>query len=266
MPPQPTHTASQTVAAIPAASTTLLARLPRDVQHRLLSLCTRVALEKDALLSEAGAPARWAYLPCTGLVSLQTMTQDAETVEIAMVGNEGVAGLALASSSVAAPHTAVVVISGEAYRLPAETLQSEFEHCIQLQRVLVQYWHQMMIEMAQGSACHRFHSARQRLARWLLSASERTQSSRIDLTQERLAQVLGLQRTGVTVASVALQDAGAIKSRHGRITILDSRRLATSACECWSAGRTQRGERSIVEGSPSSASRRSLPRKCEESG
>ena len=90
-----------------------------------------------------------------------------------------------------------------------------------------------MTDIAQGSACHRFHTARQRLARWLLSASDRTQSVRIELTQERLAQALGLQRTGVTVASVALQDAGAIKSRHGRITIIDRRRTESLACECY---------------------------------
>jgi CRP-like cAMP-binding protein len=84
-----------------------------------------------------------------------------------------------------------------------------------------------------GSACHRFHTAHQRLARWLLMASDRTRSSRVELTQEQLAHVLGLQRTGVTVANVALQDAGAIRSRHGRITIVDRKRLENLACECY---------------------------------
>jgi CRP-like cAMP-binding protein len=97
----------------------------------------------------------------------------------------------------------------------------------------------MRPEIAQGFACHRFHTARQRLARWLLSASDRTQSVRIELTQERLAQAIGLQRTGVTVASVALQDAGDIKSRHGRITMIDRRRLESRACECYRFGREQ---------------------------
>jgi len=91
----------------------------------------------------------------------------------------------------------------------------------------------MIGEIANGSACHRFHTARQRLARWLLMASDKIQSSRIELTQEQLAEILGLQRTGVTVANVALQDAGAITSRHGRIRIVDRVRLQTAACECY---------------------------------
>jgi CRP-like cAMP-binding protein len=238
MSPQPAQTALQpTPAARPSATNTLLAQLPRDVQQRLLSHGTRVPLNKEAVLTEAGMPVAWVFLPCSGLVSLQTMTQDGETVEVAMVGHEGVAGLPLAAASAVAPHTAVVVIPGEAHRLRADAVQTEFERSAPLQRALIQYWHVLMTEIAQGSACHRFHTARQRLARWLLSASDRTQSVRIELTQERLAQALGLQRTGVTVASVALQDAGAIKSRHGRITIIDRRRTETMACECYSMGR-----------------------------
>jgi CRP-like cAMP-binding protein len=161
------------------------------------------------------------------------MTRDGETVEVAMVGKEGVAGLPPSSAHAVAPHTAVVVMAGEACRLPVDAWQTECERSASLQRALVQYWQLIMIEMAQGSACHRFHNARQRLARWLLSASDRTQSSRIEMTQEHLAQALGLQRTCVTVASVALQDAGGIRSRHGRITILDRRRIEAMACECY---------------------------------
>jgi hypothetical protein len=98
---------------------------------------------------------------------------------------------------------------------------------------LIQQWHQMMREIANGSACHRFHSARQRLARWLLAATDRVHSSHMDLPQEQFANVLGLQRTGVTVASVALQDAGAIAARHGRIRIVDRPRLRPASCECY---------------------------------
>jgi CRP-like cAMP-binding protein len=158
------------------------------------------------------------------------MTEDGETVEVAMVGREGVVGLPGAATS---PYAVVVALPGEALRLRAETLQNECQRDLALQRILTQYWLALMADIAQGSVCHRFHSARQRLARWLLSASDRTASPRIDMTQERLGQALGLQRTGVTVASVALQDTGAIKSRHGRITIVDRHRLETLACECY---------------------------------
>ena len=216
---------------------TLLSRLPKDAQQRLLSHCTRVPLDKHELLSETGTPVKWAYLPCSGVVSLQTMTEDAESVEVAMVGSEGLVGLPMASTSDLCPHTAVVVIPGDALRLRPDVLQAEFERNPALQRVLVHYWHALITDIAQGSVCHRFHTARQRLARWLLSASDRTQSARIQMTQERLGQALGLQRTGVTAASVALQDAGAIKSRHGLITILDRRRIESMACECYRLSR-----------------------------
>jgi CRP-like cAMP-binding protein len=161
------------------------------------------------------------------------MTEEGETVEVAMIGNEGIVGLPFGLTVAMAPHTALVVLPGEALRLPANVLQKELERDAALQRVLMQYWHTLIIQIAQGSVCHRFHTARQRLACWLLAASDRTQSPRIHMTQERLGDALGLQRTGVTAASIALQDAGAIKSRHGRITILDRRRIETLACECY---------------------------------
>ena len=129
MPSQPTQTAPPP--ATPATSrpgvNRLLQQLPADVQQRLLSQSTRVALKKEALLTEAGTAVAWVYLPCSGLVSLQMMTQDAETVEVAMVGNEGIAGVPLAAASTIAAHTAVVVIVGEAHRLRADALQTEFE-------------------------------------------------------------------------------------------------------------------------------------------
>jgi CRP-like cAMP-binding protein len=228
---------SQSGAAAVQPSSTFLSRLPRDSQQRLLAQSTRIILNQEHRLCEAGSPLTWAYLPCAGVVSLQTMTEDGETVEVAMVGREGVVGVPVLEASDIATHSAVVAVRGEALRLNAEALQKELGRDVALQRALIQYWHSLMTDMATRSACHRFHSARQRLARWLLAASDRAQSPQIHMTQERLAQALGLQRTGVTVASVALQDAGAIKSRHGRITIVDRQRLETLACECYRVGR-----------------------------
>ena len=159
------------------------------------------------------------------------MTQDGNSVEVSMVGREGVATLPCIGDATAA-YATIVTAPGDALRLRADALQSECERTPVLQRALAQHWHLMMSEIANGSACHRFHTARQRLARWLLTASARIQSSHIELTQEQLAGILGLQRTGVTVASVALQDAGAITARHGRIRIIDRSRLQHAACEC----------------------------------
>jgi len=211
----------------------LFASLPPDLQQRMNGASSRVALEKSAVLIEAGAPQMHVYFPCTGLLSLQTNTQDGNSVELAMVGREGVAPPLAVLASTPAPYTTTVTVAGEALRLRADALQSECDRHPALQRALIHQWHVMMTEVALGSACHRFHTGRQRLARWLLMASDRIQSSRIELTQEQLGEVLGLQRTGVTAANVALQDAGAITSRHGRIRIVDRARLQGASCECY---------------------------------
>ena len=235
----PLHTsiASPAGAAATASRSRFLSRLPPDTYQRIVSQTTRVPLAKEEHLYETGMPLTWSYLPCSGLVSLQTTTLEGGSVEVAMIGSEGMVGVPAPSVSAAAPQTAVVVLPGEALRLRSDILQRELERDAALQRALIAYSYALIAEIAQGSVCHRFHTARQRLARWLLAASDRTQSQRILMTQERLGQALGLQRTGVTPASVALQDAGAIKSRHGRITITDRRRLEAIACECYQAGR-----------------------------
>lgn len=210
----------------------LMARLPLETQQRLVSQCTRVTLTKGQLLTEAGAELTWSYLLSSGLVSLQTMTEDGDSVEVAMIGSEGIVGLPLGATSPIL-HTAIVVIPGDAFRVRADVLQREFESDATVRRAMIQYWHELTMLIAQGSVCHRFHTARQRLASWLLAAADRTQSLRIQMTQERLGDALGLQRTGVTAASIALQDAGAIKARHGRITIVDRGRVEAMACECY---------------------------------
>jgi CRP-like cAMP-binding protein len=203
------------------------------VKQRIETLSTRVPAERDAELAQAGEISAWTYLPVSGLVSLQKMTEDGDTVEVAMIGREGMVGFPLAGLGLPSPHTAVVMLRGEALRIKTEILQPEFDRNAPLQRTLLHYWHSLMAQMMRGSACHRFHSTRQRLARWLLEASDRTESATIDMTQERLAQALGIQRTGVTTASVSLQDLGVIRARHGRITLLNRQQLRDLACDCY---------------------------------
>lgn len=236
-PLQQTH-ASHAPTASPSrpGGNRLLAALPADVQQRVHGMATRMPLEKSAVLVDAGAVQTHVYFPCSGLLSLQTMTQDGNSVEVAMVGREGVATLPFAHGATAA-YATIVTTAGEALRIPAEALQAECDRAPALQQLLLQSWHRMMGEIASGSACHRFHTARQRLARWLLIATQRLQSSHIELTQEQLGEILGLQRTGVTVASVALQDAGAIAARHGRIRVTDRSRLQHLSCECYDPSR-----------------------------
>lgn len=211
----------------------LLRLMPGDSRTRLLSQSTRVPLKQEAELCEAGSRQEWSYFPCSGLVSLQTMTTAGESIEIAMVGREGMIGPIPCATNQVTPYTVVVSLPGEAFRLRSESLLAEFDRSAPCRRALLTWSQQFLHAVAQGSACHRFHTARQRLARWILTASDRTGSSRIEMTQEHLAQRLGLQRTCVTTASVDLQDTGAIRSRHGRITIADRRRLEAAACECY---------------------------------
>jgi CRP-like cAMP-binding protein len=215
------------------AGNRLLASLPVDVQQRLNSAGSRVVLEKSAVLIEAGAPHTHVYFPGSGLLSLQTVTHDGYSVEVAMIGREGVTPSLAAIAGTPAAYTTVVTVAGEALRFPASALQADCTRHPALQRAVWKQWHAVLGEIALGSACHCFHTARQRLARWLLTASDRIQSSCIELTHEQLAEVLGLQRTRVTVANVALQDAGAIVSRHGRIQVIDRSRLERVSCECY---------------------------------
>jgi len=211
----------------------LLASLPADLQQGINAVGSRVALEKSAVLIETGAQHTHVYFPCSGLLSLQTMTQDGNSVEVAMVGREGVTPPLPAIAGASAACTTTVTVAGVALRLRADALQAECDRYPALQRAVWKHWNSVLSEIALGSACHCFHTARQRLARWLLTASDRIQSSHLELTHEQLADVLGLQRTGVSVANVALQDAGAISSRHGRIRIIDRARLLAVSCECY---------------------------------
>jgi len=209
----------------------LLASLSADVQLRLNGIGSRVLLDKSAVLVKAGTSQTHVYFPFNGLLSLQTITPGGRSVEVAMLGREGVAALPLTGGAAAA-YTMIVTVSGEALRLSADALQAEFDRNPALQRAMIRHWTRMMGEIADGSACHLFHSPRQRLAHWLLAASGRIQSSRIELTQEQLGVILGMERTRVTKACVVLQSAGAITLRYGRIRIVDRMRLQSASCEC----------------------------------
>jgi CRP-like cAMP-binding protein len=209
----------------------LLASLTADVQRRLTDIGSLVPLDKSAVLVTAGTSQTHVYFPFNGLLSLRTVTPGGRSVEVAMLGREGVAALPLTGRA-AAGYTMVVTVSGMALRLSADALQAEFDRNPSFQRAMIRHWTRLMGEIANGSACHLFHTPRQRLAHWLLAASVRTQSSRIELTQEQLGAILGMPRTCVTIASVTLQNAGAITARYGRIRIVDRARLRNKSCEC----------------------------------
>lgn len=232
----PTHSPSVAASAQPSSNigtNRLLGLMPPESRSHLLAQCSRVPMRKHDVLSEAGSRHAWVYFPGSGLVSMQTTTEAGDSIEIAMIGAEGVISPIACASSGVALYTAVVSVPGESLRMRSDELLAEFERSQLCRRVLLNHSHAFLGDVAQGSACHRFHTARQRLATWVLTVSDRTGLSRIEMTQEELAQRLGLQRTRVTAANLSLQDIGALRARHGRITIQDRRRLELAACTCY---------------------------------
>ena len=167
------------------------------------------------------------------MCSLLSITPKGEAVEIAMVGNDGVVGIEGVLREAPIPYRVVVQIAVSAQRVPMTRLRTEFNESARVRDLLLQYTHSLLSEIAQSAVCHRFHTASQRFARWLLIARDRVNSDTVELTQEFIAHMLGIPRTGVTMAAGGLQEAGLIRQRHGRIQILDRRGLEAAACECY---------------------------------
>jgi CRP-like cAMP-binding protein len=226
---------------MPAANR-LLATLPHDERQRLQRQLEPVRLPRGRVLYEVGDPMQHAYFPLNGMVSLLATTRHGQSVEVAMVGNEGVVGLPIVFRATTAPYRVMVQIASDAVRIRSETLATEFRRSLEFQDALLRYTHSLVGQISQSAVCHRFHSVLQRLSRWLLIAHDRADSDTIELTQEFIAHMLGIPRTGVTAAAVALQDAGLIRYRHGRITIVNRKRLEAESCECYKIVRDEIGE------------------------
>lgn len=220
----------------------LLAALPADELRRLQSRLEPVHLIKDRVLHEADDATKYAFFPLGGMVSLQAMAPQGASVEVATVGNEGVVGLSIVFGPNRPPFEAIVQIEAPALRITAEALLIEFRRCATLQELLLRYAHVLLAQTSQSVVCHRFHTAAQRLSRWLLTARDRGHADTIELTQEQIAHVLGVPRTRISKAAVELQAADMIRCRHGRITILDPSGLEAAACECYGIVRDAVGQ------------------------
>jgi CRP-like cAMP-binding protein len=211
----------------------LIAALPPNVAQRLLAQHQRRVLPRRTVLCEVGDSFEYAYFPLNGMVSLLSMTDEGETVETMAIGSEGMIGLPVLLPSSDAPYSVHVQLPTEVIQIKASVLRTEVKTSPILHEIFVCYLHALLHGMSQAAVCHRFHTARQRLCRWLLAARDRADSNVLELTQEVIAQSLGIPRTGVTAVAVGLQDAGAIRCRHGRITILNRAPLEAAACECY---------------------------------
>lgn len=210
----------------------ILDSLPRKEQDRLFPQLQHLALERGAVLYEPDETIRHAYFPGTALFSLLSLTDGGESLEVGLLGKEGVFGIPIFLGSGSMPFRVRVQLSGTAYGMKAELLKIEFDRCGPLHDLLLRYLHLLIVQTSQAGACNRFHTLRQRLCRWLLAFQDRTKSNELHFTQEFLAEMLGTNRTSATEAAAVLKRAGLIRYRRGHITILDQHGLQAAACEC----------------------------------
>ena len=211
----------------------ILAALPREDFARLAPHLTTVHLERDEVVYIAGDQIRYVYFPTSGLMSLLSTTETGSTVEVAMVGNEGIVGLPVILKNSMIPYEVAVQIETEAYRIKAEDLQEEFDKGEALQELILRYLNVLIAQISQAALCHRFHTVEKALGGWLLMVQDRLNAESLNLTQENISHALGVPRTGVTMAAGTLQRAGLIRYSRGKIMILDRERLGDNSCECF---------------------------------
>ena len=211
----------------------LLAALPEMDYERLLPDLELVPLPLGWAVYEAGGHLGYLYFPTTSIVSLLYVMEDGSSAEIAVTGNDGLVGIALFMGGESTPSRAVVQSAGYGYRLKANILKREFALGGQLQHLALRYTQALLTQMAQTAVCNRHHSVEQQLCRWLLLSLDRLPSNELSMTQELIANMLGVRREGVTEAAGHLQAAGLINYSRGHITVLDRPKLEKRVCECY---------------------------------
>ncbi|MET0312632.1 MAG: Crp/Fnr family transcriptional regulator [Burkholderiaceae bacterium] len=212
----------------------LLAMLPPDDFQRMLPAFERLDLRLGTVLYESGGTMTHFYFPTTAIVSLLHILENGSSAEIAVVGREGLVGISLFMGGGSTPSRAVVQSAGQAYRLPSRMLMQEFNRAGGAMRLSLRYTQALITQMAQTAVCNRHHSLDQQLSRWLLLSLDRLDGNDIVMTQELIANMLGVRREGVTDAALKLQRKGYIRYARGRITVLDRDGLEATACECYS--------------------------------
>lgn len=211
----------------------LLAALPAADFERLQSGLRLVPLPLGEALYESGSELRHVYFPTTAIVSLLYLMADGASAEIAVVGNEGIIGISLFMGGETTPSRAVVQSAGHAYRLAGNVLKEEFNQGGAMQHLLLRYTQALLTQMAQTAVCNRHHSVNQQLCRWLLLSLDRLRSNELRMTQELIANMLGVRREGVTEAAGKLQKLGVIRYARGKITVLNRPKLEEQCCECY---------------------------------
>lgn len=211
----------------------LLARLPREEYDRLLPHLEYVNFALGEVIYESGGQMGYIYFPTTSIVSLLYMMENGTSAEIGVVGNEGVVGIALFMGGDTTPNRAIVQSAGDALKMKAHVLRDEFIRAGEFQLSLLRYTQALITQISQTAVCNRLHTIEQQLSRWLLLSHDRLQSDELKMTQELIANMLGVRREGVTYAAGRLQTEGLIKYSRGRITILNRKGLEATVCECY---------------------------------
>ena len=217
----------------------ILAALPCKEYARIRADLASVSLKSGQVLYEPGGVMHSAYFLDTAIASILSVAEDGTSIEVSVVGDEGLIGIPIVLRTHRLPYKVIVQAPGIAWRMKADVLRREFDRCGPLHKLVLHYLHTLIVVLSQSGACNRFHTIQQRLCRWLLTSQDRARSSEIQSTQEPLSQTLGVNRGSASQAASALQRAGLISYRRGRITILDRSRLEAAACECY---RTVKGE------------------------
>lgn len=211
----------------------LLAALPQAERQRWLPQLESVDLALGQVLYESGAATPYVYFPTNAIVSLLYVLENGASAEIAVVGFEVVVGVSIFMGGGSTPSRAVVQSAGQGYRLRADAIKEEFEQAGPVMHLLLRYTQALITQMAQTAVCNRHHTLDQQLCRWLLLSLDRLKGDQLTMTQELIANMLGVRREGVTEAALKLQRAGLINYARGRINVLDRPGLEGRTCECY---------------------------------
>jgi CRP-like cAMP-binding protein len=216
-----------------ASDNHLIAALPPAVAQRWLPLLESVDMPLGSVLYESGGTLSHVYFPTTAIVSLLYVMEDGASAEIAVVGNEGIVGVSLFMGGESTPSRAVVQSAGRGFRLKANAMKKEFNRAGPVLHLLLRYTQALITQMAQTAVCNRHHTLDQQLCRWLLLSLDRLQGNQLVMTQELIANMLGVRREGVTEGALKLQHAGLISYARGHITVLNRAGLEERSCECY---------------------------------
>src|SRR6204780_3665216 len=217
----------------------LLAKLPLSVQQSWFPQLELVDMPLGAVVYESGSTLSHVYFPSTSIISLLYVMQNRASAEIAVVGKEGIVGVSLFMGGDSTPSRGVVQSAGKGFRLAAEVMKNEFGNGGPVLHLFLRYTQALITQMSQTAVCNRHHSLDQQLCRWLLLSLDRLQSNQLVMTQELIANMLGVRREGVTEGALKLQKAGLITYARGHITVLDRPGLEKRSCECYSVVRKE---------------------------